>query len=299
MSISTPSLVEHLGRTVQPVFGFGVDGERGIGEVLTGEDEDTGGRARPTACMRSFSSGRDGADDAAQAHAEREIGAPGEDAEEVVSPVRGMRGSSTAPRTNSSARPRGRGRRWPDPARRTGGCAPRVRKAAMTANRAMDMPMQFSTSTLNMPSQGAGMPKIQSCRRKAKARKKQVAAALERFDDTAPGGHAAAFGAVHEERQGDAGQEEEQRGRHAADELGEIVDAAGLELRFEIGVPDMPVEHDQGADSANPVEVLKPVSAGVNFHFRVSTLTPLGRSNRTAESGRLGLRTMWEYVAIW
>src|ERR1017187_10063146 len=52
-----------------------------------------------------------------------------------------------------------------------------VLNRAITESSAIDIPMQFSTSTLNRPCHGAGNPvKTQSCSRKAKARKKRYPA---------------------------------------------------------------------------------------------------------------------------
>ena len=119
--------------------------------------------------------------------------------------------------------------------------------------------MQFRMSTRSRSCHGAGRPKIQSCKRKAKAQEEEVAGAAECRPDALARGQAFALGAVHEEGQGDAGQEQEDGRGHAAEELRKSVRAAGAQLGFQEGIEDVALQHDDGAEAAQPIEILQSV----------------------------------------
>src|SRR6185436_6776376 len=77
---------------------------------------------------------------------------------------------------------------------------------------------------------------------------------------------ALALRAVHQERQRDAGQEEEDRGRHAADELGINEGAAAAQVATKEGIEDVSLEHDRRGQAAKPVEILQAMSVTAGVH---------------------------------
>ena len=95
---------------------------------------------------------------------------------------------------------------------------------------------------------------------------KQVARTAERGGDALERTHSFPFRAVHEERQRDARQEQEYGRRHAARELRQNVRPATLQIVLQERIEDVSLQHDRGAQAADPVEVLKAMWAGFGFH---------------------------------
>src|SRR5262249_13856174 len=109
---------------------------------------------------------------------------------------------------------------------------------------------------------------------------------------------------IHQERQRDTCEEQENSRRHAAQELRQHVGAAAALICPQKGIEHMALEHDDRAEAADPIEVLKPICAGLGLlHPGVYSFWVLSRGTSDgalsfiAESEMSGLIITLVYVA--